>query len=35
LVSRAAVCNPLEVEQALACARAHPVCSDDPAPFTA
>jgi hypothetical protein len=33
LVSGSVVCDPLEAEQALAWARAHPAWIDDPAPL--
>jgi hypothetical protein len=32
-LSRSVVCDPLEAEQALAWARAHPTWIDDPAPL--
>ena len=35
LVTRSVACDPLEAEQALAWARAHPAWTDDPAPLTA
>jgi hypothetical protein len=35
LLSRSVVCDPIEAEQAIAWARAHPAWTDDPAPLYA